>query len=173
MRRRLSIVIGVTALLSLSACGESETATEDAKPASRQSVAQKPDLPKPDYLLERHGYDCMQAECTFRKTPKKYRVEEFGKSIPDWIDLAQGMSTKGLRGAIQKDFKGRKSAGMGNTTTRNIMYDFIHLRPHLNIKTPEYEIYFTYGMDGKLIDWGGRVRCMPVTATTPWQITPC
>lgn len=128
--------------------------------------------PEPDFLFERQWYECVDGDCERSSNKRKFTADEFSRDLIDWVDLSGPIGSNDFVKKLMDSYDGDQRGEYGSASVFPVSYGILHLHPD-GTSLNEYEIYHIQRNENEVLDWGARVRCAPVTATTPWQTTPC
>lgn len=174
--------LSLSAVMGLAACSQqSETAapqpqaTPQSVKADRNVTAAPTASPKPDYDFERQLRLCAGAICELL-LPEKMKVTDFNSDIISDLRLSKDDTLAAVREKFSLFYSGMISSGLTDTTDANLKVFHAQLIPANRPELNEYEVFVRFdGMSNtsKLHDWGARIRCAPVTDSTPWHVTAC
>lgn len=128
--------------------------------------------PEPDYLFERQWFECGTGDCKRTTQKVKFRADDFSQSLIDWVDLSGPISPYDFGKKLMDSYDGEIRGEHGSARKYPASYNIAHMHPEGNTTLNEYEVYYL-ARNQEVYEWGARVRCAPVTETTPWQTTPC
>lgn len=153
----------------LAGCSSEEEATTKSAPDQTEQTAQ------PDYDFERQLQSCEGNSCDLLD-PEQMKVSDYDPALISGMGLSTDDTLESARGKLKEFYPGSVSSGIGNTTNPDVGLLHAQLSPGNDASLDEYEVFVrTEGLSNsaKVLDWGARVRCAPVSESTAWQTTPC
>ncbi len=158
----LNIVLIVSAL-GLSACwGDDEDKGANVRPAQKI---------KHDYdFLRTLKINCDDFPCA-EGSQVKMKMSDYNSDLLDFMGLSIGDDMETVRNKFDKNRY--RSAFESLSSVHDKTYILKQLADFNNPNKNHYDIFVRFDDSEKAIEWGARVRCAPVTETTPWQTTPC
>lgn len=164
---RYPFILGVIGVV-ISGCGP----TTSGKVVEPGSVK----LERPAHDFERTLSACIDFDCQQLPTEKRM-MSDYSPSLIQDIGLSQTDTLAEAREKIEAFKKTRiYSSAIGSTTDPKFGFLGAHMSPGPDTHLHEYDIVVrTKGRSNgaQVRDWGARIRCAPVTVSTPWQKTPC
>ena len=171
-------LICVTTVMTLAACQAETSKPAIEKPvinAAAPSNERQKIAPKPSYDFERQLQLCVGAVCKLGDI-KKMSMSDYNPALIAEMGLTQMDTLESARQKIAIFYSGMISSGLGETTEPKLKKLEAQLSSGNQGNLPEYDIIIrTEGMSNgaRVRDWGARIRCAPVAASTPWQKSPC
>lgn len=130
----------------------------------------------PNYDFERRLSSCINFHCQQLPTEKRL-MSEYSPDLISEVGISQADTLTDAKEKIEAFKKTRiYSSTIGNTTDPELGLLAAQISPGPDKEFAEYDIVvraFGQHNGAKVKDWGARIRCAPVTQTTPWQKTPC
>lgn len=171
---KLILVAATVSLISCQAETSQSTNQPVAKAPAQQSVPQVQTM-KPAYDFERQLQNCVGTICKLGDI-KKMSMSDYNPALIAEMGLTQMDTLASARKKITGFYSGMISSGLGETTDPKLKKLEAQLSEGNQGDLPEYDIIIrTEGMSNgaQVRDWGARIRCAPVAASSPWQTTPC
>ncbi|RKQ69131.1 hypothetical protein DES40_1915 [Litorimonas taeanensis] len=129
----------------------------------------------PSYDFERTLQICVGTICKLGAT-ESMKMSDYSANLISTMGLGQSDTLSDARSKLSEFYGGIVSSSLGGTSDPELKLLSAQLSPGTDKNLPEYDVVIrTKGMSNgaRVHDWGARIRCAPVMASTPWQKTPC
>lgn len=181
MKRRIFVLVIMS--LILAACNrpgadntEPERATSPVSlPLPNARVVEPSLAQKPAFDFERQLNECIIAMCK-PLAMEKMKVADYEPDLLASAGISRDDTLASARDKLNLFYPGMVSMSIKPTTNARLKVLQVQLSPGTLENLPEYDVFIrTTGMSNsaKVQDWGARIRCAPVTETTPWQTMSC